>query len=795
MKLSLRLLLSLSLFFFLSSNYAQSNIPSIDNSYINYFQDSREVPYLHLNKTSFLHGEEIWFQAYILEQGSKKLHEKTSNLHVTIYNSDGTIKDSKLIYIEKGIGKGSILLDATYTQDKYYIKAATNWMRNFNEDQSFVQEITIIRSNKKTKEVKTLKEGDFFDFQVFPEGGHLLSGTVNQVGVLIKNKNGEGQKIEKGLVKNSKQEMVSTFSTNIMGIGSISYKHQEGEKYIIEATLQNGSTISKEMPKAKAYGVALNVFNPGTPVVNIFLNTNEATLPSLMGKKYMIWIHNTNAFYNVEMTFQPRNTSYSILLKKEKFAKGVNIITVFNEKNQPILERLIFNYDKTLFGDVSISSSRVKKDSIHVSFKNKNGKEKVFLSASFLPKTTKAYNPSYSLAGAFLLKPYIKGSIENVEYYFKNTNRKKLQELDKLLLTQGWSKYRWNNIFHRKNKHHFKFESGVTIKGTLPNILKKGERLLALSKENNLLTELKVQDKEFYFKNYLLQKNTAIGFAVETKKRLKSVNPYLQYSNTFIPEKLDITPYIKKDIKAELEISGFPSILKDRKLLDEIKITTKKVEYKNKPFGGVSILSGFKMSDRLNLDSETIADFLREKRFYIDKLGSSIATSRRGGAEINRGLGSSQGGSPPRFGGVRVFLDDNDITDSLWQLDDLFLSSVEEVFIGQLTDVWSDWQIYIYKKEFSTIVKRKNPFKNITLQQGFSKVKEYYQPKYPRYLNDTYLKYGTLFWKPTITLQNDKTYEFNIPENSQEHIVLFIEGISESGKIFSKKVVLSHKVY
>ncbi|MFY0603865.1 MAG: hypothetical protein JXQ93_07930 [Flavobacteriaceae bacterium] len=796
MKLPLHYPISILFLFLFFVGQAQENDQPIDSSYVNYFKNSREIPYLHLNKTTFLKGEEIWFQAYVLEQGTKKLHQKTSNLYVSIFNQDGTLKEQKIIYIDKGIGKGNILLDSSFTKKKYYLHASTNWMRNFKEDQSFLQEIDIVNAKEVKKKVSMLKEESFFDFQVFPEGGHLLSEVSNTIGILIKNKNGKGQVVKNGVLKNSKGKVISVFTTNKMGIGSTTYIHDANEEYIAEATLQNGSIISKSLPKAQKYGVALNVYNPGTPIVNITLNTNRATLKSLIGKKYHIWIHNTTTYFNMDVVFQPNNNSYSILIKKDKLAKGVNIITVFDDKNQPILERLVFNYDKDLLGNIFVESTQQQNDSINIQLKG-NTNEKVFLSTSFLPAQTKAYIPSNSLYSSFLLKPYIKGDVENSNYYFTNTNRKKLQELDKLLLTQGWSKYSWDRIFNNTNTFNFKFESGITIKGKLNNPLKKGERLLVLSKENNLLNQLDVTNNEFTIKNYLLQKNSELGFAIETKKRIIKARPILQYSKNLFLEKLDKTRLSNK-ITSELEISGFKSLLTDRKLLDEVRITTKRVEYKHKPYGGMAMLTGYKIADRLNTDGETLEDFLREKRFDSSKQQGNlvISTGRRGGAGASRGPASTANANQPgRFGGIRVFLDDNDITDSLWQIENLFLNAVEEVFIGQLTDTWSTWQIYIYSATPKKIIGKKNPFQNITLTHGFEKVKEYYQPKYPAYLNDTYVQYGALFWKPSIKVSGEKAYQFSIPKNLQENIVMFVEGISESGKLISKKILLNNKHY
>ena len=106
----------------------------IDNLYSNYFQNTREIPYLHLNKTSFLKGEEVWFQSYVIEQNSNKLHPTSSNLYVSVFDESGQQKEQHLIQIKNGIGYGSIPIDSTFTQNNYYIKASTNWMKNFSED-------------------------------------------------------------------------------------------------------------------------------------------------------------------------------------------------------------------------------------------------------------------------------------------------------------------------------------------------------------------------------------------------------------------------------------------------------------------------------------------------------------------------------------------------------------------------------------------------------------------------------------------------------------------------------------
>ena len=97
-----------------NSTFSQKNIDSL---YVKYFKIKRENIHLHLNKTSFIPGEEAWFKAYIINNKDKKLSNFTKNLHCYIYDNNKKIIAKKLIYTENGVGNGSFKIDSTYTSN------------------------------------------------------------------------------------------------------------------------------------------------------------------------------------------------------------------------------------------------------------------------------------------------------------------------------------------------------------------------------------------------------------------------------------------------------------------------------------------------------------------------------------------------------------------------------------------------------------------------------------------------------------------------------------------------------
>jgi hypothetical protein len=78
----------------------------------------------------------------------------------------------------------------------------------------------------------------------------------------------------------------------------------------------------------------------------------------------------------------------------------------------------------------------------------------------------------------------------------------------------------------------------------------------------------------------------------------------------------------------------------------------------------------------------------------------------------------------------------------------------------------------------------------IKLNTGFTQEKEYYEPKYPSFLNDTFNNFGALYWKSNIVIEPKSSVTINIYKHYQKEIKAFIEGLDEDGRLFSKSVLL-----
>jgi len=83
------------------------------------------------------------------------------------------------------------------------------------------------------------------------------------------------------------------------------------------------------------------------------MQTNKETLKNAVNNTYHIYIHNTSSILKSSFSLKENTFSYNSFLSVKKLQKGTNIITILNDKMQPILERVFFNNHQDLYSDIS----------------------------------------------------------------------------------------------------------------------------------------------------------------------------------------------------------------------------------------------------------------------------------------------------------------------------------------------------------------------------------------------------------------------------------------------------------
>lgn len=132
--------------FLLRPTYAQDEIiPQIQTFFDTYQKEFPvEKAYLHLDKSTYTLGEDLWFSAYLTAGSVQVPSPLSSTLYVDLFDGDGLLLEQKVLRLEKGRGNGDFVLPAFGKAGIYQIKAYTAWMRNFGEEYFCTSVVNVI---------------------------------------------------------------------------------------------------------------------------------------------------------------------------------------------------------------------------------------------------------------------------------------------------------------------------------------------------------------------------------------------------------------------------------------------------------------------------------------------------------------------------------------------------------------------------------------------------------------------------------------------------------------------------
>jgi hypothetical protein len=349
-----------------------------------------------------------------------------------------------------------------------------------NEDNKYLLDYTVpgnsqfVTLKMKTKNLESYTKTvalneDRLDLQFFPESGELVNGLQSKVGFKAVNYNGKGKLVE-GEIINGKGEVLSLFKSNQFGMGSFILTNvDKNSTYSARLKSQSDGEISSiyPLPEVAPQGNVLSVIKNGNEILftassNYLRNDSIYIRASCRGLVY----------YDIKGKLQEGILSFS--LPADSLPEGVIAFTMMDNLMHPVAERLYFNEKPESRVNISVS---IEKDTysqreltnLIIKTTNNNGKPvNANLSLLVLNRGQMGQIQSMrkNIISYFLLSSDLKGDIENPGFYF-NGNSDNYNDLDALLLTQGWRKYLYIKPIE---KITFQPESKLTVAGSVGGI-------------------------------------------------------------------------------------------------------------------------------------------------------------------------------------------------------------------------------------------------------------------------------------------------------------------------------------
>lgn len=639
------------------------------------------------------------------------------------------------------------------------------------------------------------------DFQLFPEGGELIVGIPNQIGFKAVKPNGLGADV-KGSIVDEQNAEVATFSSSFAGIGSVFLSPEASKNYKVKYTA-GGVTKTVDLPKAKD-GITLQASNPAAAdFINLRILASAAFFEANKEKAfYLVGQSGNSVAYGAQLNL--KNQVITAKIPKTNFPSGVAQLTLFNEKSEPISERLVFvlhndAMNLALKADLPNYKPR-QKVKLTLDAKSKGAPIAGDFSVTVTDETKVPVdeNTETTILSSLLLTSDLKGYIEKPNYYFNKTDEKKLLDLDRLMLTQGYRRFAYKEILAGRYPKIFLLpEQGISISGTLRDLtgmpIRKGVmRMMVTGKP--ISKEITTSNVGvFNFKDLVFPDSSQVVITARS-------NP--NYNNLMIM--LDGTPGAGRGVnlhapdEVENIDTAMASYLNNSQRQYRFMRTLKTVEIKgaavkrpshadHPALAGLSqipdrFIEGSQLSScnllleclRVQMPSLTF-DF-NEQKFYItrdyNQGGRTPAAIFLNGMFVDANAINTIAATDVES--IEIFLNDPlGTVDRMHNTRGVIVINSKKIPKGEK----------ISKQDFMDMIPKKYEVKYSPM--GYSKEREFYSPKYapnaPVTSNDLRT---TIYWNPKLVTdeKGNISFEFNNADGKGNYKAV-VEGIDKDGNV------------
>jgi hypothetical protein len=824
--MGIRISICLLLLFFFCESKAQtvlnpdSVLAKISDEY------PAEKIYLQTDKTYYTSGETIWGKLWCVADAEPTY--LSSIAYVLLVNTQGVVVAKKMHRLDSISSAGfSLDIDNNLEEGNYTIVAHTLWMLN---DPSFVfkKQIFVYNPLKRNGKKATIPQEISLSF--FPEGGDMLAGVDNKVAFKANDANGFSLAIN-GFIADKSGVRIADFKTEHEGMGVIVLKNVDTVEYVANVVLNNGAVQQFKLPKAKQDGIGFTVDNTNPNRLVVILKRPENAKASGIVK--LVAHMNHQIVFSRNMNIDEGEVAAPI--NKKKLPAGIIHITLFNELNLPLAERLAF-VDNLAYAAPIINEKVI------------NAKSRTYNKLQFtIPDVVKsslsvritdalldaASTDENNILSGLLLTSDLKGYVNNPGYYFVNKNDTVKKHLDMLLMTQGWRRFVWNQVL--KNdfpKLKYPVETGLSLKG---KVTKSGRKdpitdgsisfIIRGEDSTNIISEAKLTDRgEFIVDGFSFKKQAEVAYQGTNNKKDKlivDVEIYPSYIDSlkrlFVNEPLNLDSvdianaksllanYLK-DLLAKSDTTG-------QSYLGTVTVSAKKLSQKDSL--NLAYATGpFQMGQTINPNEfknyTTIWQILQAAipglRVGGDFINPTVSFGRYEG--IDAVSQSSAGSSQAEFGGTTFngMLDENngiayflneinvskDIIATLDVNDIALIKSMklEASILGASQGaiaVYTKKGFYVgnkpYEKTFTTMTKA-----------GYAITRAFFNPDYstnPNLNNTVKDNRYTLFWSSNINPQTDGNFAVGFYNNDfATAFKVIIQGIDKSGKLIYGEYIL-----
>lgn len=279
------------------------------------------------------------------------------------------------------------------------------------------------------------------DMRFFPEGGDMIAGQLARVAFLIHDNNGKSIDAE-GYITDVDGNHVATFNTIIGGMGRFDISPQKDQSYLAVVTSPANVPGTFPLPAVLESGLSLRIEST---------DRNSARLMIQAPAQQQIFLTaNVGKTLCFSKTVSVKQGVNEVEIETAGFPAGVARFTLFDATGDPQAERLVYiGFEdqlnvKFLAGQNVYEAGEEAQLDLFISDPHGNPVQGSFSLAVTDDKLLNASGvESSNIIAEMLLKPNIRGYVQNAARYFDRENPLAKQGLDLQLMTHGWRHFTW----------------------------------------------------------------------------------------------------------------------------------------------------------------------------------------------------------------------------------------------------------------------------------------------------------------------------------------------------------------
>jgi hypothetical protein len=327
----------------------------------------REEVSLHTDRTLYLSGEHIWFNAYCSIVDASAGSQLSNVLYVELYlNKQAVVK--KKFQIVGGNVQGMLTIPEEIPSANYYLRAYTQYQRNFAPETFFTTLLTIINPEiplrkSKTRLVKLV--------EIVPEGGQMLPGLPVKIAAQINTSLIDI--IEESLLINQYNDSLKSLRFAANGLALFEFTPVDTLDYFLMFRLNTGDTVTEALPKKEGNGI----------VISENLKKREVYLYSIPAYRktnkpeHQLLLYSANGTKKFSKAVFINKPKQSIAFEYSRLDEGFYYLVLLNSKEEVVARTTMYqpfrpvsisvNTQKKVFGprqQVQLSLGREQEDGI-----------------------------------------------------------------------------------------------------------------------------------------------------------------------------------------------------------------------------------------------------------------------------------------------------------------------------------------------------------------------------------------------------------------------------------------------